>query len=323
MNADTSALRVAFMGSPPFAAVCLRAIAKQCEVVLAVAQPDKRAGRGRHLAAPAVKITAQELGIPVAQPVSLKGDARSQFCDLLRGCRPDVLVVVAYGKILPQEILDIPRLGSYNVHASLLPRHRGAAPIQWAIIEGDSTTGVCIMQMDAGLDTGPVVSRASLDIGETETSGELFERLAEVGASLMVKTLPQIQDGSVTPVAQDHAHSTYARMLTKDDGVLDFRQSASAVSARARGVDPWPGAQARRNGETVKLWGAEVIDGAAPPGVVVDTRWGLDVACGADTVRFSEVQLPGRKRMSVAAAVAGRALEKGTRFDLVSKESPT
>jgi len=241
-------------------------------------------------------------------------------------------VVVAYGRILPQALLDVPRLGPWNVHASLLPQLRGAAPIQWAIINGDRRTGVSIMRMEAGLDTGPVAARAELEIRDDDTTGTLGPRLGVLGAELLGATLPRIADASVVLEPQDEARATLAPILRKQDGRLDFTRPAAAVAARARGVDPWPGATALIGGEVMKLFGPRVVAGAAmeaggalpPPGTVVriDGAHGLVVACGGggggggggDAVAFGEVQLPGRKRMPALAASSGRAIAVGARL---------
>lgn len=310
-------LRVVFMGSPAFAVPTLQALARAHEVVLAVTQPDRPAGRGMQVAQPAVKVAATALHIPVQQPERVKNN--EELLLTLRSLAPDVLVVVAYGRILPQALLDIPRLGPYNVHASLLPKYRGAAPIQWAVINDEPETGISIMRMEAGLDTGPVLAQARLPISETDTAGSLFAALATLGGELLVRTLPGIADGTASAVAQDDAQATLAPPLEKTDGKLDFTSPARGVSARARGVDPWPGAFALLEGQPLKLFGARVV--AAPvvqhggPGTVLGlSHEGLVVACGEGAVAFAEVQLPGRKRLPAAAVVAGRGVSVGTKL---------
>ncbi len=312
-------LRIVFMGSPDFAVPSLRALAREHEILGVVCQPDKPAGRGKHLSPPAVKVAATLLNLPVWQPPTLKGEEGSQFVESMRALAPDFLVVVAYGKILPQTLLDVPRLGPLNVHASLLPRYRGAAPIQWSILNQDLETGVCIMRMEAGLDTGPVLACRRTDIGSEETSGDLFARLAVIGAALLLDTLPGLASGTVGASPQNGALATLAPMLRKEDGRLDFTQSAQTVSARARGVDPWPGAFALLNGEPVKLWKPSVRGSAsitAEPGTIVAAgRAGLEIACGTGAVVFAEMQLAGRKRLPVSAVLSGHAIEVGTRLD--------
>src|SRR5215468_96906 len=241
------------MGSPEFAVPCLRALHAQHEVALVVSQPDKPAGRGGKLAAPPVKVAAQELGLPVIQPRSARtGELR----DALAASGAELAVVVAYGKILPRAVLEALPRGCINVHGSLLPRYRGAAPVQWAVIHGDAETGVSIMQLDEGMDTGPVYLERRVAIDPDETSGELLERLAPIGAEALLEVIAGLAAGTARAVAQDHASASHAPMLAKADGAIDFGQPAAAVAARIRGVDPWPGAHATLRGQTVKLFRA-------------------------------------------------------------------
>jgi methionyl-tRNA formyltransferase len=305
-------VRIVFMGSPEFAVPTLRALLDAHEVLAVVCQPDKPAGRGQKLAPPAVKTVALERGLPVLQPKSARDAA---FAEALRGLAPDVAVVVAYGKILPQAVLDVPRHGCLNVHGSLLPRYRGAAPIQWAVIRGERETGITIMQLDAGMDTGPMLLKRALPIGDDDTAGTLAPRLAALGAELMVVALERLAAGALTPEPQDDALATLAPMLDKDAGVLDWTQPATVVRDRVRGVDPWPGAHSVLAGEPIKLWGARLAPGAGAPGeVLAADRDGLVVACGEGALALGELQLPGRKRMTVSAFVAGRPLAPGTRL---------
>ena len=293
------------MGTPEFAAACLRALAGAHEVALVVCQPDKPAGRGGQVTAPPVKLAAQELGLPVIQPKSARtGELR----DALKASGAELAVVVAYGKILPKDVLEALPRGCINVHASLLPKYRGAAPIQWAVIDGEAETGVSIMQLDEGMDTGPVLLEKRLAIDPAWTSGELFEHLAPVGAASLLEYLAHPK----LPVPQDHARATHARMLTKADGAIDFTQPAAQVASRIRGVDPWPGAQAILRGHNVKLFRAkaEAGQGAAGTVLAVDAA-GAHVACGEGAVVIAEVQLPGKKRMPAAQLVNGRALAVG------------
>jgi methionyl-tRNA formyltransferase len=303
-------LRVVFFGSPEFAVPSLAAVAERHEVVTVVSQPDRPAGRGKHLTPPPVKELALKLGLPVQQPTTLKTPA---FVEGLIALQPDLFVVVAYGRILPVPVLEVPRLGPWNVHGSLLPRYRGAAPIQWSIIRGESKTGIGIMRMEAGLDTGPVASSAETPISDEDTAGTLAARLAQLGAALLVETIPRIADGSAIVVPQDHAQATLAPMLKKEDGWLDFSRPAREVSARARGVDPWPGPTALLEGEPIKLFAPRVVTGQGAPGTVIGAgAGGLVVACGTDALTFGELQLPGRKRLPAAAVLAGRPIPPGT-----------
>jgi methionyl-tRNA formyltransferase len=301
-------LRVVFFGSPEFAVPSLAAVAEAHQVVAVVTQPDRPAGRGKHLTAPPAKELAVRLGIPVQQPTTLK---TAEFVAGLSALQADLFVVVAYGRILPQAVLDVPRLGPWNVHGSLLPKFRGAAPIQWSIIRGESKTGICIMRMEAGLDTGPVAATVETPMVDTDTAGTLSERLSRLGAALLVETIPRLAAG-VEVVPQDHARHTLAPMLKKEDGWLDFSRPAPEVSARARGVDPWPGPTAVLDGEPIKLFAPRVVAGQGAPGAVIGNTEVLVVACGAGAVAFAELQLPGRKRMPAAAVLAGRPIPAGT-----------
>jgi methionyl-tRNA formyltransferase len=313
--------RAVFFGSPAFAVPALARVLAATEVLAVVTQPDRPAGRGQALTASAVKqaIAARAPTVPVLQPEKIR---TPELEAQLRALAPDLFIVVAYGRILPPALLELPRLGPWNVHASLLPRLRGAAPIQWAIINGDAQAGVSIMRMEAGLDTGPVVARAATDVHDDDTAATLAARLATLGAELLVATLPGIVDGTARPVAQDDAGATLAPILKKEDGRLDFTRPARVVSARARGVEPWPGATASLDGAPVKLFGPRVLAAhatsevaASPPGTVLRIDdVGLAVACADGAVVFAEVQLPGRKRLPAAAVAAGRAIAVGARF---------
>ena len=300
------------MGSPDFAVPTLRALLGAEEVVAVVTQPDKPAGRGRKVEAPPVKAVAEAAGIPVWQPATLK---TSEAAAQLRAWEPEVCVVVAYGKILPQAILDVPPRGCLNVHASLLPAYRGAAPVQWAILSGETETGVTIMRLDAGMDTGPMLLWRKTTIAEDDTAGTLATRLAAAGAELMLVAIERLRAGALTETPQDQARATLAPRLTKDHGRVDWSRPALEVRNRVRGVDPWPGAWTRLEGEPLKLWSARVVEGAGEPGVVLGVdRDGLLVACGEGAVAVAEAQLPGRKRMPAAALVAGRSIPRGTRL---------
>ena len=304
--------RAVFFGSPAFAVPFLETVARATTLVAVVSQPDRPAGRGKQLAEPAVKVAARRLGVPILQPERVR---TPEFEAELRALDADVFIVVAYGRILPQGLLDVPRRGCWNVHGSLLPKLRGAAPIQWSIIRGERETGVAVMRMEAGLDTGPVAAVARVPIGDDDTTATLALALAAAGAPLLAATLPAILDGGVTLTRQDDAAATLAPPLVKEDGRLRFDVPARAVSARARGCDPWPGATALLDGEPVRLFGPRVLPGPAggPPGVVLGLRpEGLAIACADAPLAFAELQLPGRKRMAAAALLAGRPIPPGT-----------
>jgi methionyl-tRNA formyltransferase len=314
-------MRVVFMGSPDFAVPCLRALVDAGhEVALVVSQPDKPAGRGGELKAPAVKTAALSLNLPIIQPKS----ARTGYLErALREAGAELAVVVAYGKILPKAVLEALPRGCINVHASLLPKYRGAAPIQWAVIDNEPETGVAIMQLDEGMDTGPVLLERRIAIDPDETSGELFERLAPLGASTLIEALAKID--TLVPQPQDHARATHAPMLDKKDGAIDFTQPAAKVAARIRGVDPWPGAQALLRGQVVKLFRARALSNAetsnagtsnagtsnAAGTVVSIDATGLHVATGDGVVVIRDIQAPGRKRLSASQFAAGRGVAVG------------
>ena len=308
-------MRVIFFGSPAFALSSLEAVAREHQVLAVVSQPDRPAGRGKKLQPPPVKELALRLGLPVEQPLKVRDGVLAKT---LLALQPDVFVVVAYGRILPPDLLAVPRLGAWNMHASLLPKYRGAAPIQWAVIRGESKTGVCVMRMEQGLDTGPVAASVEEPIRDDDTAGTLGERLASLGSKLLVATLPCIADGTVALQAQDEAGATLAPLMKKEDGYLDLGAPALAVSAQARGVDPWPGATVFLEGEPMKVFGARVIEGQGTPGEVQGlVPQGLAVACGGGAVTFAELQMPGRKRMPAAAVLAGHPIPVGTRLTQV------
>lgn len=315
-------LRAVFMGSPEFAVPSLEAVAQTCELVLVVTQPDKPAGRGRKLLPPAVKQAATARGVPVIQPVKIRDGS---LAGALQEVAPDVIVVTAYGRILPRAILELPRYGCINVHASLLPRWRGAAPIQRAILAGDRETGVAIMRMEEGLDTGPVYRMRSTPIGPEETSGELFERLAVLGGELLAEFLrafPEVPP----PTPQDASQATLAPMLRKEEGLVDWSWSSEQVIDHVRGMDPWPGAFTGRAGAPLKLFRAGPSPlprpaEAAPGEVLAVDRAGLHVACGTGVVRIAEVQAAGGKRMPAQAYAAGKPFAPGERLTPPTEEA--
>ena len=301
------------MGSPAFAVPCLRALAAAHDVALVVSQPDKPAGRGGQLTAPPVKLAALELGLPILQPRSARtGELR----DALRASGAELAAVVAYGKILPRDVLEALPRGCLNVHGSILPRYRGAAPVQWAVIHGDAETGVAIMQLDEGMDTGPVLLEKRTPIDLDETSGELLDRLAPIGAAALLEAIANLD--ALVPQPQDHAAASHAPMLEKAHGAIDFAQPAVAVAARIRGLDPWPGAYADHRGQPLKLFRARPAEGHGPPGTVLAIApAGLLVACADAAIAIREVQAAGRKRMAAAQFAAGRGITVGDVLGLV------
>lgn len=309
-------LRLVFAGTPDFAVPCLRAlIAAGYDVVAVFTQPDRPAGRGRKLQQSPVKALALAHGIPVCQPLSLKRDSGARA--KLRGFAPDLMVVVAYGLILPVSVLEIPTLGCVNVHASLLPRWRGAAPIQRAVLAGDPASGVCIMRMEAGLDTGPVYLRRALALAPQETGGSLHDRLAALGADALIEALPGIADRSLVPQPQDDALATYAHKLDKSEAQIDWAQPALAIERQVRAFDPWPVAQTSLQGETLRIWSAQALDGVGPGGVpgevVTADKNGIAVATGAGIFRITRLQPPGKRPMAAADFLNARRLD-GARF---------
>ncbi|MFN4341799.1 MAG: methionyl-tRNA formyltransferase [Azonexus sp.] len=305
-------MKLIFAGTPEFAAQALAAIiAAGHEVALVLTQPDRPAGRGMALQPSAVKKVAQAHGIEVFQPLTLK-DAEAQAKVAAVGA--EVMVVAAYGLILPQAVLDLPRFGCINIHASLLPRWRGAAPIQRALLAGDAETGVCIMQMEAGLDTGPVLLRGAVPIAATDTAGSLHDRLAELGARLCVEALDQLP----LPAEPQPAEGvTYAHKIEKAEAVVDWTKSAAELDRHVRAFNPFPGAQASFGGQVVKLWLATPVAGSGPVGRVlaVDKKQ-VVIACGAGALAVSELQKAGGKRLPVQQFLAGHPLKVGDRFDI-------
>ena len=303
------ALRIVFAGTPEFAVPSLRAAAQRNEVVAVYTQPDRPAGRGRGLQPSPVKREAIARGIPVLQPESLKSELSR---DALRALKPDLMVVVAYGLLLPQKILDIPAQGCWNVHASLLPRWRGAAPIQRAIEAGDNETGVCLMQMEKGLDTGPVLLSQRIAIGDAETGGQLHDRLAALGAQTLADGLGLLRAG-MRPVAkpQTEAGASYARKLDKAEARLDWSQPAEVLARRVRAFNPWPMAEAMLAGERVRIHGAIALPlahRAAPGSVLLAGREGIDIACGDGALRIRVLQRDGGKAITAADYLNARPL---------------
>ena len=304
-------MRIIFAGTPPFAAAALDALADAGhDIALVLTQPDRPAGRGMRLTPSAVKQAALARGLPVSQPVSLKTpEAQAE----LRAADADVMVVAAYGLILPQAVLDLPRFGCLNIHASLLPRWRGAAPIQRAILAGDVETGITIMQMDAGLDTGAMLSKTAVPIRDSDTAASLHDVLAAAGASAIVAALANYP--TLVPVAQDDALATYAAKLSKDEAQLDWHQPADLLARAVRAYHPVPGAWTLLDGAPLKIWAARAVPGAGAPGEVLRAEADqLIVACGSAALALQEIQPAGSKRMSAAAFLAGRPLPQGSRL---------
>lgn len=304
-------MRIVFMGTPDFAEESLRALLEAGEDVAAVfTQPDKPRGRGMQESFSPVKTLAVERGIPVYQPVTFKDGAATE---LLRTLAPELLVVVAYGCILPQTFLDVAKYGSINVHGSLLPKYRGAAPIQWAVLNGDKTTGVSVQYMAAAMDAGDVIASRETEIGEFETSGELFDRLKTLGAELLVETVRKIASGDVVRVPQNEADATYTKMLNKEMRPIDWNKSPREIVKHICGLDPWPVATAELGGVSFRVFGAEYTDTktALAPGKIVSAgKAGIEVACGgSQTLRITEIQAAGKKRMSAAAFLLGHPMK--------------
>ena len=298
-------MRLVFLGTPAFAVPTLeRLVERGHQVLAAVTQPDRPKGRGQTLAPPPVKEAALRLGMPVYQPERVK---RPEAVDHLRSFAPEAMVVVGYGQIIPQSVIDIPPLGILNVHASLLPKYRGAGPIQWAIVNGETVTGVTIMRIDAGLDTGPMLLKAETAIGADETAIDLGRRLSVMGAGLLVEALDALAAGRVIPQPQDNAQATYASMLKKEDGRIDWTRSAAQIHNQVRGMQPWPGAYSIFRGAALHVWRARPVEAGAghPPGALVRIKPPL-VACGVGALELIEVQMEGRKRMPAADFANGQ-----------------
>ena len=305
-------MKVVFMGTPDFAVPTLEKIIEAGhEVIGVVTQPDKAKGRGKKVLFPPVKEKALEHNLTVYQPRRAR---EPEFIEQMRALNPDVMVVVAFGQILPKDILDIPKYGCINVHASLLPKYRGAAPIQWAVINGDAVSGVTTMQMDVGLDTGDMLLKTEVPLAKDETGGSLFDKLSTLGGELLIETLDKIQTGDIHPEKQDDSQAgEYARTLDKALGNVDFSMPAAAIERLIRGLNPWPSAYTFYNGKTMKLWKAEVVPGtdAAPGQIVSVDKQSFTVQTGEGGLRILELQLEGKKRMDAGAFLRGCALSAG------------
>jgi len=301
------------MGTPRFAVEPLRALtAAGHEIAGVVTRIDKPAGRGKVLAAPPVKLAAQELGLPVFQPRRVR---EPEFITALRGLNPDVIVVAAYGQILPKDILTLPEYGCINIHASLLPHYRGAAPINWAIIHGDRETGITIMQMDEGMDTGAVLMQERMPIESKDTAGSVAEKLSRVGAKLIAAALPLIEAGNLAPVAQDGSQATVAPLLKKEDGVIDWSRPSIDIHNRVRGFSPWPGAYTFLDGKIVKIIASETVNGTGEPGRLYERdKNTLEVGTGNGLLRIVSMQPEGKKPMTAGEFLRGHRGMKEKKF---------
>lgn len=304
-------MRIVFMGTPDFAVPVLEEIIKAGhQVGYVITQPDKARNRGKKVQFTPVKEAALRHDIPVLQPEKIKNSP--QTMDVLREYEPDIIVVVAYGQIIQKELLSLPRFGCVNVHASLLPRLRGASPIQHAILCGEEETGVTIMQMGEGLDTGDMLSRIKTPVG-SKNGEQLHDELSVLGAKLLAETLPKIEAGKIQPEKQDDSLSTYAGLITKQDGKVDFTQSPEVIERKIRAFDPWPGAFCTFRGDSMKIWKAVVQEMATEKEsgtIIAVSDDGLDVACGGGVLRITEIQMPGKKRVSINAFLRGNQIEK-------------
>ncbi len=304
-------MRIIFMGTPDFAVGTLTALIEAGhEIVLAVTQPDKPRGRKQTLVAPPVREAAVSHGIPVFQPKRVR---EPEALEELRKYEPELIVVAAFGQLLPKELLDMPTYGCINVHASLLPKYRGAAPIQRAILNGDAVTGVTIMRMDVGLDTGDMIAKKEVVIAPEDTGGTLFNKLAKAGADLLVRTIPSIADGTAVYTPQDESEATKVGQISKKDGRIDFTRSARSIECQVRGLNPWPSAYTYLGNKTLKIWSAQVREGT---GAEIGTVVFLEKDCfgvqtGDGVLVCLEVQLEGKKRMDAGAFLRGNALEAG------------
>ena len=304
-------MRIVFMGTPDFASASLKKlIDERFDVVGVFTQPDKPKGRGMELCASPVKELALENGLPVFQPVKMRdGTALAQ----IKALEPDILVVVAYGRILPDDILAVPKYGAINVHGSLLPKYRGAAPIQWAVLNGDKITGVTTMYLASEMDTGDIIYTSETEIGEYETSGELFDRLKDMGAELLVKTLRDIDAGTAPRAPQDHSKASYVTMLDKSICPIDWNKTPREVLKHIYGLQPWPVATMELEGKTVRVFAAKYTDGKTEkvPGAVVSTdKGGLEIACAdGETLLITELQAPGKKRMRAEDYLRGHQIK--------------
>lgn len=305
-------MRIVYMGTPDFAVPALEKLAQSPDYTVAAVftQPDKPKGRKMVMTPPDVKVCAEKLGIPVFQPSSMRSE---EAYNSLKELNPDVIVVAAYGQILPKAVLDLPKFGCVNIHGSLLPKYRGAAPIQQSVLDGEKVTGVTTMLMDVGLDTGDILLKAETEIGENETAGELFDRLAILGGELIVETLDKLKKGEITPQKQDESLATHTSKISKELCPIDFNKSAFEVHNKVRGLNPWPVAVTEIAGKTVKVYSTRVTDLSGEPGTILSLK-PFVVACGDKSVELIEIQPQGKKRMTAQAFLAGHKLNIGDKL---------
>lgn len=303
-------MKIIFMGTPDFAAASLEAlIASRHEIQAVVTQPDKPKGRKGELTPSPVKVIAKREGIKVYQPLKVRDE---EFVKTLRAYNPDVMVVVAFGQIIPLSILKMPKYGCVNIHGSLLPKYRGAAPIQWAVLDGEKETGITTILMDEGIDTGDILLKKTIKIDTDETSGSLFDKLMALGAETILETLDELEKGNLTPTKQGESPTAYAKMLTKAMGLIDFTKPAKELDCFVRGMDPWPSAYTLLSGKTLKLWKVRAVEGSGKAGSVIDIgKESFTIACGEGAIEVLEVQLEGKKRMSAGDFLKGSTLNIG------------
>lgn len=310
-------MRIVFMGTPDFSVPTLEAlVASEHEVVGVVTQPDKPKGRGKEIHMSPVKECALQHNIPVYQPVRARDEA---FVDEMRALNPDVMVVIAFGQILPKSLLELPKYGCVNIHASLLPKYRGAAPIQWAVINGDEETGITTMMMDVEMDTGDMLEKTVVKLDTEETGGSLFDRLSLLGGDLILSTLSKLEKGEIIPVPQDHEKATYVKKISKSMGDIDWTMDAVSIERLVRGLNPWPSAFTRWNGKMLKIWEAKVLpdpDVKLPCGSVISASdEGLKIQTGAGVLCVTSLQLEGKKRMDTAAFLRGYQVAAGSMME--------
>ena len=303
-------MKIIFMGTPDFAAASLEAlIASRHEIQAVVTQPDKPKGRKGELTPSPVKVVAEGKGIKVYQPLKVRDE---EFVKTLRAYNPDVMVVVAFGQIIPLSILKMPKYGCVNIHGSLLPKYRGAAPIQWAVLDGEKETGITTILMDEGIDTGDILLKKTIKIDAEETSGSLFDKLMALGAKTILETLDELEKGNLTPTKQGESPTAYAKMLNKAMGLIDFTRSAKELDCFVRGMNPWPSAYTLLAGKTLKLWKVRAVGGGGKAGSVIDIdKESFTIACGEGAIEVLEVQLEGKKRMSAGDFLKGSTLNIG------------
>lgn len=306
-------MRIVFMGTPDFSVPTLEALLKGGhEVIGVVTQPDRPKGRGKAVLMTPVKEKALEYGIPVYQPVKAREES---FVELLRSLKPDAMVVIAFGQILPKAILDIPKYGCINIHASLLPKYRGAAPLQWVVLEGEKETGITTMMMDVGMDTGDMLEKLVVPVDKKETYGSIHDKLSVLGGELILSTLGKLENGTLERTPQPEDEATYTKKITKVMGDIDWTEDAAVIERYIRGLNPWPSAYTSWNGKTLKIWDADVLEQeySGEPGEIIKVeKDGVLVKTGKDTLVLREVQLEGKKRMEIQAFLRGYQLSHGT-----------